>query len=76
MEELTKLKERILALSDKQIWELYGRVRIDWGDVPMEQIVSEIRENETDSMNLDILVDEASSKEELLKGIENYEKAK
>jgi hypothetical protein len=42
----------------------------------MEEIVSELRENRHDSVNLNILIREANTKENLLKWVKYFEKQK
>ncbi len=76
--ERKEIEDRILKLTDNQIEELFEKVGISWiaSLEEMEEIVSEIRKQKHDSINLDTLMSETDSRENLLKWIEYYEKQK
>lgn len=74
-EEYEKVAKRILNLSDEQIIELFEKAEIYFA-APMKQVIEEIRIYKVDSVNLNILMTEAESKQELLKWIKIYEENK
>lgn len=70
------LIQRILDLPDKMIMELFGRVGIHYPMDPIQEILAEVRYEEEDSINLDVLIREADSRENLLKWLSYFEKPK
>lgn len=61
----TEVTNRILSLSDDQLWTFLQKLEI--GDVTsFNDVITEIRENEEDSSNLDIVFDEVKSKQSVL----------
>ena len=71
---MKKTESSILKLKDNQIGELFEKVGIKFLDTAIEEIVSELRENEPNSINLDILMREANTKENLFAWIEYFER--
>lgn len=59
-EEREKVIKKILSLSDDQIWKLLEKFEIGIVD-DFNDVITEIRENGEDSINLDMLLDESSA---------------
>ena len=72
--EREKTESRILKLKDNQIGELFEKVGIKFLYTAIEEIVSELKENELNSINLDILMREANTKGNLFAWIEYFER--
>lgn len=73
LEKKEELSKRILKLSNLQIEKLFKKVGIKYM-VPVDKVIEEIREEQEGSMNLDILLTEADSKDNLLFWIAQLEK--
>jgi len=68
--EQDAIEDRILKLSDYQIMELFGRVGLVYPENPLSEIIKSMRK---DSSNLNTLLTEADSKENLLFWLEHFE---
>jgi len=75
LEEKEELSKRILRLSNLQIEKLFKKAGIKYM-VPMDKVIEEIREEQEGSMNLDTLLTEADSKNNLLYWLSQLEKQK
>ena len=75
LEEKEELSKRILRLSNLQIEKLFKKAGIKYM-VPMDKVIEEIREEQEGSMNLDTLLTEADSKNNLLYWLTELEKQK
>ena len=75
LEEKEELSKKILKLSNLQIEKLFDKVGIKCM-VSMDKVVEEIREEQEESMNLDTLLTEADSKNNLLYWLTELEKQK
>ena len=73
-QERSKVINRILSLTDDQIWALFDKSEISIFD-SFDVLLTEIRENGQNSDNLDILLDQSKSKEELMRLITESEKS-
>lgn len=74
--ERNELYKRILELEDDQIKELFEKAGIIFGvldSIIMKEVLREIRDRQTDSLYLDILLTEAQSRENLLKWVTYFE---
>lgn len=68
----TELIKKILSLSDDQIWALLEKSEIGVVD-DFDEVMTEIRENEENSINLDMLFD-STSQQSILDLIAEIEK--
>lgn len=59
-EEREKVIKKILSLTDDQIWKLLEKSEIGIVD-DFDEVITEIRENEENSINLDMLLDNSSA---------------
>lgn len=59
-EEREKVIKKILSLTDDQIWKLLEKSEIGIVD-DFNEVITEIRENEENSINLDMLLDNSTS---------------
>jgi predicted methyltransferase MtxX (methanogen marker protein 4) len=73
-EEKKKTEEQILALRDDQIGALLNLVGLNFSKNDIENVVAEIKEHGSQSGHLPILMEEATSKENLLWWIAYFEK--
>ncbi len=58
-QDKTEVIQKILSLTDDQIWALLEKSEIGIVD-SFDEVITEIRENEENSINLDMLLDETS----------------
>jgi len=72
-EQEESLIQRILSLTNEQIMNLFEKVGIEYLE-DEETIIKAIRKDKEDSSELDTLLSEADTKENLLKWISYYEK--
>lgn len=69
------MEERILALHADQLGALLNLVGPAFALRDLEEVVAEIRQNGHNSLHIDVLVDEAPSKDKLLWWLEWFEDA-
>lgn len=72
--EREKVEARILALRDDQIGALLNLVGLGFSKNDIEDVVAEIKEHGSQSGHLPILMEEPSSKEDLLWWVMYFEK--